>query len=337
MTRAIRNRADEKTMKVVVTDYLLPDLEIEEAYCTAAGYQFRGMKSGSEGERIELVRDADAVITQFAPINAAVIAAMEKARVIVRYGIGVDNVDLAAAAARGIPVCNVPDYCIDEVADHALAMILDLTRKITPNCAKVKSGVWGLAVPLGAMFALKNMTVGIIGFGRIGREVAGRLKGFKCKLLVYDPPLDAATIRRAGCEPADFETILSQSDLITLHCPSNDRTRRIINAGSIAKMKPGAMLVNTARGTLVHTDDLVAALQSGKLSAAAVDVTDPEPPDLRGALVALDNVVLNSHVASCSAQAVQKLRESVVHTVGIALRGEPLPNVVNGVTRSALQ
>jgi D-3-phosphoglycerate dehydrogenase len=319
-------------MKVVVTDYLLPDLEIEEAFCAAAGYRLQGMKSGSEAERIELVRDADAVITQFAPVNSAVIAAMQKARVIVRYGIGVDNVDLRAAAARGIPVCNVPDYCIDEVADHALAMILDLTRKITANHVKVKGGSWGLAVPLEAMSALKDLTVGIVGFGRIGREVAARLVGFKCRLLVYDPIVDAAAVRSAGCEPAQFEALLSRSDLITLHCPSNERTRQIINARSIAQMKPGAMLVNTARGTLVHTDDLVAALRSGRISAAAVDVTDPEPPDLHGALVALDNLVINSHIASCSAQAVRKLRENVVHTVGIALRGEPLPNVVNGVT-----
>jgi D-3-phosphoglycerate dehydrogenase len=318
-------------MKVVVTDYLLPDLEIEEAYCAAAGYRFQGMKSGGEQERIELVRDADAVITQFAPVNAAVIAAMQKARVIVRYGIGVDNVDLRAAADRGIPVCNVPDYCIDEVADHTLAMILDLARKITANHAKVKGGSWGLAVPLEAMSALKNLTVGVIGFGRIGREVAARLVGFKCKLLAYDPIVDAAAIRSAGCEPADFETLLSRSDLVTLHCPSNERTRQLIDARSIAKMKPRAMLVNTARGTLVHTGDLVAALQSGRLSAAALDVTDPEPPDLHGALVALDKVIINSHIASCSVQAVRKLRESVVHAVGIALRGEPLPNVVNGV------
>ena len=184
-------------MKVVVTDYNLPDLSIEQAYCDAAGYELKGMKTGTEQERIELVRDADAVITQFAPVNAAVIGAMQKSRVIVRYGIGVDNVDLKAAAAKGIPVCNVPDYCIDEVADHALAMILDLTRKITANAVKVRGGSWGLAVPLADIWALKSMTVGVVGFGRIGREVAGRLKAFKCKVLVYDPPVDAAMIR--GC------------------------------------------------------------------------------------------------------------------------------------------
>jgi D-3-phosphoglycerate dehydrogenase / 2-oxoglutarate reductase len=321
-------------MKVVITDYNLADLEIEEGFCKAAGYDFAALRTATEAERCDLVRDADAVITQFAPVNAAVIDAMQKSRVIVRYGIGVDNVDLKAAAAKGIPVCNVPDYCIDEVADHALAMILNLTRKITANAAKVTSGSWGLAVPLSAMFALKSMTVGVVGFGRIGREVAGRLTAFKCKVLVYDPPVDAATIRAAGCEPATLDAIIRQSDLITLHCPSNDQTKQMINAQSIATMKDGVMLVNTSRGTLVKTDDLVAALKSGKVSAAALDVTDPEPPDLQGELVKLDNVIINSHIASCSAQAVRKLRESVVNTVGIALRGEPLPNVVNGVKPS---
>ena len=319
-------------MKVVITDYNLPDLSIEQAYCDAAGYELKGMKTGTEQERIELVRDADAVITQFAPVNAAVIGAMQKSRVIVRYGIGVDNVDLKAAAAKGIPVCNVPDYCIDEVADHALAMILDLTRKITTNAVKVRGGSWGLAVPLGAMSALKNMTVGVVGFGRIGREVAGRLRAFKCKVLVYDPPVEATAIRYAGCEPVALDELVRQSDLITLHCPSNEQTRQMINAQSIAKMKDGVMLVNTSRGTLVNTDDLVAALQSGRVSAAALDVTDPEPPDLQGALVKLGNAIISSHVASCSTQAVRKLRDSVVNTVGIALRGEPLLNIVNGVT-----
>jgi D-3-phosphoglycerate dehydrogenase / 2-oxoglutarate reductase len=316
-------------MKVVITDYNLPDLEVEQSYCDAAGYTLVGMKSGTEQERIDLVRDADAVITQFAPVNAAVIGAMQKSRVIVRYGIGVDNVDLKAAAAKGIPVCNVPDYCIDEVADHALAMILDLTRKMTPNAMKVKGGVWGLAVPLSAMFALKSLTVGVVGFGRIGREVAGRLRAFKCKVLVYDPLAEAAAVRQAGCEPVELDALIRGSDLITLHCPSNEQTRQMINSRSIATMKTGAMLVNTSRGTLVKTEDLVAALQSGKISAAALDVTDPEPPDMNGPLVKLDNVVINSHVASCSAQAVRKLRESVVNTAGIALRGEPLPNIVN--------
>jgi D-3-phosphoglycerate dehydrogenase len=318
-------------MKVAITDYNLEDISIEQAFCDAAGYELAAIRSGSEADRINLVRDADAVITQFAPVNAAVIGAMQRSRVIVRYGIGVDNVDLKAAAAKGIPVCNVPDYCIDEVADHALAVILDLTRKITVNAAKVKAGGWGLAVPSSAMFALKNLTVGVVGFGRIGREVADRLRAMKCKVLVFDPVVDAAAVRAAGSAPAALDELLRTSDLVTLHCPSNDQTRYLINAENIAKMKHGVMLVNTSRGTLVKTDDLAAALRSGRVSAAALDVTDPEPPPADCSLRAMDNVIITSHIASCSAQSVRRLQESVIATAGMALRGEKLPNVVNGV------
>jgi D-3-phosphoglycerate dehydrogenase len=213
-------------------------------------------------------------------------------------------------------------------------MVLDLTRKITANSNKVKSGTWGLGVPLAEILTLKYMTVGVVGFGRIGREVAGRLKAFKCTVLVYDPPVDPAVIRLNGCEPASLDDIFRKSDLITLHCPSNDHTKQMINAQSISIMKDGVLLVNSSRGTLVKTDDLVAALKSHKISAVALDVTDPEPPDLQGELVKLDNVIINSHIASCSVQAVKKLRDSVVSIALTATRGESLPNIVNGVKGS---
>ena len=185
--------------KVSVTDYSFQSLDIEKAILEPMGCEVASLKTGKDHQELcDLVREADYVITQFAPVNAAVIEAMQKCKVIVRYGIGVDNVDLRAAAAKGIPVCNVPDYCIDEVADHALAMILDLTRKITANAAKVKAGGWGLAVPLQALFVLKDMTVGVVGFRTHRRAVANRLKSFKCKVLVYDPIADAAAVQAAG-------------------------------------------------------------------------------------------------------------------------------------------
>jgi D-3-phosphoglycerate dehydrogenase len=319
-------------MKAVVTDYAFDTLDIERAMIEPLGCELLGQKIGREPQQlIGLVKDADFVITQFAPVNAAVIAAMQKCKVIVRYGIGVDNVDLNAAAAKGIPVCNVPDYCIDEVADHALAMILDLTRKITANAAKVRAGGWGLAVPLQALFVLKSMTVGIVGFGRIGREVANRLRPFKCQVLVSDPAVDAATIQAAGCTPAALAELLRSSDLLTLHCPSNPTTQYMINAQSISTMKPGAMLVNTSRGTLVKTDDLAAALQSGRLSAAALDVTDPEPIPPDHPIARLDHCIINSHIASASPQSVRKLRTDAATIVARAFRGEKLPNIVNGV------
>src|SRR5262245_15535311 len=166
---------------VVVTDYSFESLDTERAILEPLGCSVIGRRCKTPAELIELVADADAVITQFAPVNSTVIAAMRCARVIVRYGIGVDNVDLDAAKARGIPVCNVPAYCIDEVADHTLALILALTRQIVSHCNHIRGGKWGGATRLEAMHALKELTVGIVGFGRIGREVAGRLHAFKCK------------------------------------------------------------------------------------------------------------------------------------------------------------
>jgi len=320
-------------MKVAITDYSFDDLDIEVSVLKPLGCQVVGQKSGRDvTQLIALVQDADYVITQFAPLTAEVIGAMRKNRVIVRYGIGVDNVDLKAAAGKGIPVCNVPDYCTDEVADHTLAMILDLVRRITSNALRVRSGTWGLGVPLDAMHSLKDMTVGVVAFGRIGREVVNRLKAFKCRVLVFDPGVDATAILAAGGVPASFDELLARSDLVTLHCPSTDKTRQIINAQSIGRMKSGALFVNASRGTLVKTEDLVAALQGGRISAAALDVTDPEPPPPDHPLVKMENVFITSHIASASPQAALKLRTDAANIVAIAIRGGRVPNVVNGVT-----
>ena len=171
-----------------------------------------------------------------------------RCRIIVRYGIGVDNVDLDAAAKRGIPVCNVPDYCVDEVADHTLAFILALARKVVPGWDVVRAGEWKLAVPLEEMHVLKELTVGLVAYGKIAKEVAARLKAFKSKVLVFDPYVPANEIENDGLVPTDLEGLLGNSDLISLHCPSTAETRQMINSQSIGTMKRGVMLVNTSRG-----------------------------------------------------------------------------------------
>jgi D-3-phosphoglycerate dehydrogenase / 2-oxoglutarate reductase len=222
------------------------------------------------------------------------------------------------------------------VADHALAMILDLTRKVTANAALVRAGRWGLAGPIESLHVLRNMTVGIVGFGRIGREVASRLRPFKCKLIVLDPAVNAETVAAGGATLVSFDELLCTSDLVTLHCPSNEKTRSMMDSQSFGKMKKGAMLVNTSRGTLVKTDDLVTALTSGKISAAALDVTDPEPIPPDHLLVRMDNVIINSHIASGSPDAVDKLRTTAAGIVARAIQGERLPNVVNGVGVSSV-
>ena len=321
-------------MKIAITDYSFPDLGIEEGILRPAGYEVVAWKEKrTAAELPQLVADADAVITQFAPVNADVIASMRQAKVIVRYGIGVDNVDLEAAKARGIPVCNVPDYCIDEVADQTLAFLLATTRQVVTNCVRNREGKWGLATSLDQMRALRDLTVGIVGFGRIGREVVARLRAFKCKVLVHDPVVKAGEIEQAGAKPVALRELLSQTDVISLHCPSTANTRGMLNRDSLAITRRGVILINVARGDLVDSAALTEALQSGHVSAAALDVFAPEPIPADHPILKMDNVIVASHIASCSVPAVRKLRETAANLAAKALRGEPLPNVVNGVGR----
>ncbi len=321
-------------MKIAITDYSFPSLDIEEGILRPLGHDIVAWKEKrTAAELPQLVADADAVITQFAPVNADVIASLRQAKVIVRYGIGVDNVDLEAAKARGIPVCNVPDYCIDEVADQTLAFLLATTRNVVTNCVRNREGKWGLPVPLDQMRALRDLTVGIVGFGRIGREVVSRLRAFKCKVLVHDPVVSAGEIELAGAKPVALRELLSQTDVISLHCPSTAQTRGMVNRDSLAITKRGVILINVARGDLVDSAALTEALQSGQISAAALDVFAPEPIPADHPILKMDNVIVASHIASCSVPAVRKLRETAANLAAMALRGEALPNVVNGVGR----
>jgi D-3-phosphoglycerate dehydrogenase len=316
---------------VAITDYTFPSLDIEQAILSAAGFEWRSGNDKQVPALQALVAEADAVITQFAPINAEVIETMQRAKVIVRYGIGYDNVDVQAARERGIPVCNIPDYCIDEVADHTLAFILGITRQVVPNTLHVREGKWGLATPLDQLRTLRDQTVGLVGFGRIGREVAARLGPFKCRRLVHDAFVPAAAVREAGCEPVTLDELLAQSDIVSLHCPSTPQTKKLLNADSLGCMKRGSVVVNLARGDLIDTSALVAALQAGQIAAAALDVCDPEPIPTDSPLRSLPSVIIASHIASASPKSVRTLRERAANLAVMALRGEPLPNVVNGV------
>ena len=316
---------------VAITDYTFPNLDIERSILEPLGIEIVHGQCKTPELLIPLVENVDAVITQFAPVNAVVIEAMKRSKVIVRYGIGVDNVDLQAAKSRGIPVCNIPDYCIDEVADHTLAFILATTRQVVPNCLHIREGKWGLASDLTQMRTMKDQTVGVVGFGRIGREVVARLKAFKTRVLVFDPVVDAATIQEYGCEGVSLERLLAESDIVTLHCPSTAQTKKLLRAETISGMKPGAIVINLARGDLIDTASMVDALSSGKWSAAAIDVCDPEPIPSDSLLRSLPNVISASHIASASVRAVRKLRETAAMHAAAALTNQPLQHIVNGV------
>ncbi len=319
-------------MKIVVTDHSFPDLATEQAVATKARVTIVDAQTKDPATLAQAVTDADAVITQFAPVNADVIAAMRRARAIVRYGIGVDNVDLAAAKSRGIPVCNVPDYCIDEVADHTLAFILGLTRQVAPQSRLVHDGAWKLAAPPAAFRTLAGMTCGVVGFGRIGRGVVRRLVAFGGRVLVSDPMAPAEAIAAAGAEPVALAQLLAESDLVTLHCPSLPETKGMINAATLATAKPGILLVNLSRGDLVDPAALVAALESGHVAGAAVDVFSPEPIPTGHPILGRPNVILAPHVASVSAAAVHRLRTTAAELAVAAVSGGPLPSIVNGLT-----
>lgn len=319
--------------KVAITDYSFANLDVETSVLAPQGVEVVSHKDKRPPVEVAaLVRDADAVITQFATINAEVIAAMERAKVIVRYGVGVDNVDLAAARERGIPVLNIPDYCVNEVADHALALILATTRQVVPNALHLRDGQWGMATPIALVHSLASLTVGVVGFGRIGREVVRRLLAFRARVLVFDPAVAAADITATGAQVASLDELFTQSDIITPHCPSLPQTKQMFNAAAFAKMKPGAVFINVTRGDLADSDALLAALQSGHLGSAALDVFDPEPIPTDHPIRKMPNVILAAHIAWASPAAVTQLRTTAAQLALKALRGEPLPYIVNGVT-----
>jgi len=203
--------------KVAITDYTFPDLSIETQILEAAGLEVISGQCKTQQDLIMLTANAGYVITQFAPVDVDVIKAMSNCKVIVRYGIGYDNVDCEAAKEKGIPVCNIPTYCIDEVADHTLSFILSMTRQLLANAKYVQNGKWGLGTDLSNMRGLYDSTVGIIGLGRIGQAVAKRLKGFGCQLIVYDPVVNPTQVASTGCQLVDLDYLLSNSDVITLH------------------------------------------------------------------------------------------------------------------------
>jgi|694.fasta_scaffold03606_7 D-3-phosphoglycerate dehydrogenase len=318
--------------QVVITDATFPDFQMERSILEPHGIQLNSLQGADLATQSSMLSQADAVIVQFAKITDAMMAAMPKARVLVRYGIGVDNVDLVAAARRAIPVCNVPDYCIDEVADHTLAFLLALTRQVVPNHLHIQHGHWGLAVPLNSMRSLREMTVGIVGFGRIGRAVASRLAPFGCHLLIHDP-FASGQEPPANATWADLPHLLKASDAVTLHCPSNDQTRRLLNSSTIATMKRGALVINPARGDLIETGALIEALKLGHLGGAALDVCDPEPIPGDSPLRTMPQILLASHIASASPTAVARLRTRAAQHALTAIQGGLLSDCVNGITR----
>ena len=275
--------------------------------------------------------DADAVMVQWATVNRKVIEAMTRCKVISRYGIGVDMVDLQAAADHGIPVANVPDFCIEEVSDSTLGFLFTLNRRIFILDRWVRSGGWGSTrpIPYWPPARLRGQTLGIVGLGNIGRMVAQKAGCLGLKLLGFDPYVEPEQAVGLGVELVTLDDLLRRSDYVSLHCPLNAETRGLIGAAQLALMKPTACLINMARGPVVVQSALYDALVNHKITAAALDVLEEEPPKPDDPLLQLDNVIINPHASSGSTQAAVELRNAVAQNVVDALSGKRPRSIVN--------
>lgn len=297
----------------------------EAAVFGVAGLPFRRVLARTEEDYLRACGEADAVLVQYGAFSRRVFEGLPRLRVLVRYGVGVDGIDLGAATDHGVPVVNVPDYGTDEVATQAVALLLALARKITRLDRQTRAGRWDV-FQVGAISRLAGRTVGIIGCGRIGGSVARKLSGFDVRLLGCDPYL---TVFPPGVLPVPLHRLLAESDYVTVHCPLTAETRHLLDAGTLALMRPTAILVNTARGGIVDTAALVDALQAGTLAGAGLDVLEEEPLDPSSPLLRMEQVVVTPHAAWYSEEARSDLKRRAAEEAVRVLRGERPLHCVN--------
>ena len=280
--------------------------------------------------------EAAALVIHWLNIDGARLQGLPNCRLVVRYGVGYDNIDVKAASQRGVTVCNTPSYCVDEVADHTLALLLALARKILPLANGVKDGGWKEGErpfpPPTSLQRLRGKTLGLVGFGNIGRAVAARALVFGLKVLAYDPKVDAETAQKSGAEMMDLEPLLQTSDYVSLHVPLIPATHHLMNAERLALMKPSAYLLNASRGSVVDEAALTHALQQGKLAGAALDVLEREPPAPDKPLLKMDNVIITPHYGAASDVSIEDQHREVVASVTAFLAGQTPPYAVNQVS-----
>jgi D-3-phosphoglycerate dehydrogenase / 2-oxoglutarate reductase len=308
--------------RVVVTDYTFPDLAQEEAAARAGGADFAAFQCRTGDEVAKAVAGADVAVVQFAPFGAKAAAAVKPGAVVIRYGVGYNNIDLAEAVARGLRVGYVPDYCTDEVAEHTAAAALSLLRKLPQLDASVRAGDWAAVRVAKPMKPFADTTFGFFGFGQIGRAVLRRMAGFGFRFIAADPALSDADAASLGVTRVSPEQLLRQADLISLHAPANAATTGFFNAERLAMMQSHAVIVNAARGQLIVEADLAAALVAGTIGGAALDVFHVEPLAPDSPLRTAPNLILTPHAAWYSEAAIRRLQELVALDITRALRGE---------------
>jgi D-3-phosphoglycerate dehydrogenase / 2-oxoglutarate reductase len=318
---------------VAVADSVFPTLDPARAVLSKIGAELRLADRPTPDAIVKVARDADAVLVTYAKITADMIRQMARCRIIARFGIGVDNVDIAAATDGGIVVTRVPDYCIDEVSDHTLALLLALVRKIPFANSSVHAGRWEMSAVV-PIHRLRGTVLGLVGFGRIPQLVAPKAKAFGLKVVTYDPYVPQHITTQADVERVDFAELIKVSDYVSIHTPLMRETEGLFNADVFRQMKPTAYLINTARGAIVDETALAHALDAGQLTGAALDVLSQEPPTA-SPLLGRNNVILTPHMSFYSVESLVELQTKAAEEVVRVLTGQMPRNPVNPeVTKS---
>src|SRR5467141_3184351 len=320
---------------VVVSDSVFPNLDPAREVLSTIGAELQMASEPTPEAIVRAAAAADALLVTYARITAEMIPQMTRCRIISRFGIGVDNVDIAAATDAGIVVTKVPDYCIDEVSDHTMALLLALVRKIPFANAQVHAGRWEMpaVVPI---HRLRGSVLGLVGFGRIPQLVAPKAKSFGLRVVTFDPYVPQTVMDHAGVERVEFDELVRMSDYISIHTPLMPETHHLFNAEVFRKMKPGAVLVNTSRGPVVDESAMAHALDAGQLAGAALDVLEKEPPT-SSPLFGRNKVILTPHTSFYSVEALEELQTKAAEEVVRVLSGQAPRNPVNPDVLKALR
>lgn len=314
--------------RIVITDYEFEDLEIEKNVLSQIDAEFITDKYDTKESLIAAIKDADAIINQYTSLDEEVIKHLNRCKVISRYGVGVDTVDLKAATSKGIQVCNVPDYGVEEVSNHTLTLLLSWSRKIVPLNNYIKQGIWDFK--LGRPIQRHStQTLGVYGFGRIPRSLVKKARVFGFDILVHDPFVDDKEIEERGGNSVSLEELFEKSDFISLHVPLTDKTKHIVNYDLLKLMKESAIIINTARGPIIKEEDLIQALEENRLAGAALDVLEVEPIPNDHPFLNFENVILTPHSAWYSEESMIELRTKTAQNVVNILTGNNSEYLVN--------
>lgn len=321
--------------KVVVTHTGYSTFKYEEEQLKTVDAELVITKCETEEDVIKACIDADGILVRLEPISSYVINSLKKCKVIVRYGVGYDNVDIKAATEKGICVANVPDYCLEEVAEHTLALLLSCTRKTVSHDKKIREGIWDIGAS-DPIYRMQGKTLGVIGFGHIAKTFLKKVKGFEFKILVFDPYIEANIIENLNAKKVTLSILLTNSDFISIHAPLNKQTFHLIKEKELRQMKKTAILINTSRGAIIDEEALFKALKERWINSAGIDVYEKEPPLKNSPLFTLENIVLTDHASWYSEDSIVELQTKAGQEVARVLTGKLPLSLVNPEVKDKL-